>query len=224
MGNLSMYAYGRDYHKIAEKYLSQIAAFIKTLSPSASTQIHVDKGEGDDKKAAHAAGLGFFGKNSLLINEIYGSFVFIGYVETDLILPPDTPLTASCICCGKCEAACPGGAIQNGKINVEKCASAISQKRGVLSAYEIEILQKSGLIWGCDTCQTVCPHNVAVPSTPIPDFHENLMYSLSSLSMSNKAFATQFGDRAFSWRGKGVLNRNLEILSSHENETDGHTN
>ena len=112
MGNLSMYTYSTDYHKIAEKYFSKIAEFIKTLSPLAKTKIHVDIGEGDDKEAAFLAGLGFFGKNSLLINETYGSFVFIGYVETDLILPPDTPLSKACIGCGECMRNCPVSTIK----------------------------------------------------------------------------------------------------------------
>ncbi|MBE7063048.1 MAG: epoxyqueuosine reductase [Ruminococcaceae bacterium] len=222
-GTLSMYAYGKDYHVICEKYLIKISDFLRTLSPEAKTKIHVDKGDGDDKLSAYNAGLGFFGQNSLLINETYGSFVFIGYVETDLILPPDTPLTRTCTGCGRCAAACPGGAIENGKIHVEKCASAISQKRGILSAEETDILKKSGFVWGCDICQTVCPHNEKAALSPLSVFYEELLFSLPQLTMSNKTFSSSFGDRAFSWRGKAVLQRNLEILSSHDTEINGHT-
>lgn len=223
MGNLSMYAYGKDYHTICENYLSKISEFIKNQYPSSKTEIHVDKGEGSDKEAAYLAGLGFYGKNTLIINETYGSFVFIGYVKTDVILPPDSPLSLNCIGCGNCETACPGGALKNGKLNIEKCASYISQKKGALSAEEKEILKKSELIWGCDKCQTVCPHNAAVPVTPLKDFTENHIYSLSYQTVSNKEFLSLYGDRAFSWRGKNVLNRNLEVNSLHENKTDGHT-
>ena len=223
MGNLSMYTYSYDYHEIVGTYLTKIADYIKTLSPDAACHIHVDKGEGNDKEAAFSAGLGFLGKNSLLIHELFGSFVFIGYVETNLVLPPDTPLARSCIGCGECARHCPGGAIQNGKINAEKCASAISQKRGVLSVDEENTLLKSGYIWGCDICQTVCPHNTGAKKTPLPEFYQDLMFSILDLSASNKAFAAQYGNRAFSWRGKAVLKRNLEILSMHETKDPGHT-
>ncbi len=223
MGNLSMYTYGLDYHTIIENYLNKIANFVKGISPSATTKIHVDIGEGDDKKSAYLAGLGFFGKNSLLINPTYGSFVFIGYVETDLILSPDAPLENKCQDCGKCMRACPGGAIQNEKINVTKCASFLSQKKGALSEKEAAILKRSGLIWGCDICQTVCPHNKDVPISPIQDFHKSLLYSITTLPETNKEFSVTFGDRAFSWRGKAVLKRNMEILSTHEPKSNGHT-
>ncbi len=222
-GNLSMYTYGPDYHRVAKKYLLRIAEYMEALAPDTKTRIHVDIGEPDDKSTAYNAGLGFYGKNTLLIHETYGSFVFIGYVETSLVLPPDTPSQKSCIGCLKCEAACPGGALKNGKIDTERCASAISQKKGALTEKEAAILKKSGYVWGCDICQTVCPHNAAVSASPLPDFYENLLFSLSSVPETNKAFLSAFADRAFSWRGKEVIKRNLEILSSHEMEEDGHT-
>lgn len=222
-GNLSMYAYSKDYHTIVSSYLLQIADYIRTLSPNSHCTIHVDKGEGNDKKAAFEAGIGFWGRNNLIIHETFGSFCFIGYVETDIPLPPDAPLSRTCIGCGKCEAHCPGGAIQDGKINPEKCASAISQKRGSLSAKETEILIKSGYVWGCDICQTVCPHNERIPETPLRDFYVSPIFSVKEVSMSNKAFSALYGDRAFSWRGKAVLKRNLDLLSSHEKGADDHT-
>lgn len=223
-GNISMYAYACDYHEIVSCYLLKIALHIQSLSPSSETKIHVDKGEGDDKKAALAAGLGFIGKNTLLINEEYGSFVFIGYVETDLILEPDVSLESTCLSCGLCEKHCPSGAIKNGKINPSLCASSISQKKGILSSAEEEILVKSGLIWGCDICQTVCPHNQTPLISPLTEFHSDLLFSLSPLHMSNKEFFSAYGNRAFSWRGKAILNRNMEIHSMHEKKNDGHTN
>lgn len=223
MGNISMYAYGKDYHTVCEDFLLKIAAFIKEHFPLAKTEIHVDKGEGNDKEAAFLAGLGFYGKNTLIINETYGSFIFIGYVETDIILAPDSPTDVVCLSCGKCEKACPGGALKGGKLNETKCASYISQKKGELSAEEGEILKKSGLIWGCDVCQTVCPHNAAAKPTPLAAFSDNHIYSLSYQNVSNKEFLALYGDRAFSWRGKNIINRNLEVLSSHEKHEDGHT-
>ncbi|MDD6309100.1 MAG: DUF1730 domain-containing protein [Clostridia bacterium] len=220
--NLSMYAYGKDYHVLVEAYLVQIQAYIYKLFPKASFSIHVDKGDGDDKAVAYSAGLGFFGKNSLLINDTYGSYVFIGYIKTDIILPPDAPLNKSCLNCGACISACPGKAIKDGIVQTELCASAISQKRGSLTDKEAEILIKSGLAWGCDTCQLVCPHNKHVETTPLSPFQKDLQYAISPFVISNRAFQAAYKDRAFSWRGKSVLNRNLEIINMHTNASADH--
>ncbi len=222
-GNLSMYAYGKDYHTIVKAYLLKIAGFICAQSPESTCTVHVDIGDTDDKHSAFSAGLGFYGKNTLLIHPKYGSYVFIGYVKTDLVLKPDTPMPRTCADCRKCEAACPGGALKNGKIDVLKCVSHISQKKGSLCENEAEIMKKSGFVWGCDICQSVCPHNASVPLSPIPEFHEDLQFSISALPQTNKEFIKAYGDRAYAWRGKAVLKRNLEIFSMHQTEDAGHT-
>ena len=222
-GNLSMYAYGKDYHTIVREYLLKIADFIATLSPESTSSVHVDIGTTDDKFSAFSAGLGFYGRNTLLIHPQYGSYVFIGYVESNLILEADRPTLQTCADCRKCETACPGGALRDGKIDVSKCISHITQKKGVLCENEAEIMRKGGFIWGCDICQSVCPHNISVPLSPIPDFYEDLQFSLYALPDSNKAFKKAYGDRAYAWRGKAVLERNLEIFSMHQTKDTGHT-
>lgn len=219
--NLSRYVYARDYHVICTKYLEKILLFIQKLVPDVKTEIHVDKGEGDDKKEAYLAGLGFWGENSLLIHPVYGSFTFIGYIKTDLIFPSDTPLSQTCLKCEKCMDACPGGAIHHGKIIIEKCASYLSQKKGTLTSKEERIVKKTSLIWGCDICQTVCPHNQTIPQSPLSDFHESQIRRITSFSMSNSSFKMLYGDRAFSWRGKNVLKRNLEIISLNDSQIEG---
>lgn len=219
--NISQYTFSRDYHIICTEYLEKIQNYILSLAPETKTEIHVDKGEGNDKEEAYKAGLGFYGKNSLLINPTFGSFVFIGFLRTDLVLPPDQPLKRTCRNCGNCVEACPGGAIHAGKILQDQCASYLSQKKGALSNEEESILKKSGLIWGCDTCQLVCPHNQDIPLSPIADFYESQIHFISSLHLSNTAFKKQYGDRAFSWRGRNVLLRNLDIISTHDSETRG---
>ncbi len=219
--NVSRYTFGRDYHIICAEYLEKIRSYILSLVPNARIELHVDKGEGNDKEEAYRAGLGFYGKNSLLINPTFGSFVFIGFLKTDLVLPPDKPLNLTCQNCNKCVSACPGKAIRCGKILQEKCASFLSQKKGELSDEEKIILIKTGLIWGCDTCQTVCPHNQDIPLSPIADFYESQIHKISSLNLSNSEFKKVYGDRAFAWRGRNVLLRNLDIISMHDSEKRG---
>ena len=149
----------------------------------------------------------------MLINDDFGSWFFIGYILCDLEMEADKPLNRACIGCNKCIESCPGGALGE-QFCADRCASHISQKKGNLTEKEIAILKKSGLIFGCDECQKVCPHNNISPK-PMKEFTEDIIdYLLSSdiENLSNKQFLSKYKNRAFSWRGKGVLERNIKIL------------
>lgn len=213
-GNLSLYARPYDYHKIIKEKLSAVCDFIHTLSHDTTCSIFSDIGPEIDRKLAYNAGLGFYGKNHMLINPDLGSWFFIGYILCDLDLEPDSPMKESCIGCNRCLKSCPGGALCE-KFDIEKCASHISQKKGDLTDSEVAILKKSGLIFGCDMCQKVCPHNNITPK-PMKEFTEDLIHSLNSEdveNLSNKEFMRKYKDRAFSWRGKNVLIRNLDLTN-----------
>lgn len=211
-GNLSLYARSIDYHLIIREKLGELTRFILTLAPEASCDIFADIGPEIDRQLAYNAGLGFYGKNGMLINDDFGSYFFIGYILCDLPLKEDTPLNKGCIGCNRCIDTCPGGALGE-KFDILKCASHISQKKGELSENEQAILKKSGLIWGCDTCQRVCPHNNITPK-PMHEFTVDLIHSLTKEdieNLSNKEFMRKYKNRAFSWRGKNVILRNIAI-------------
>jgi len=212
-GNLSLYARSRDYHKVIREKLSPVCDFIHSLDSQAECEIFADIGPEVDRKLAYESGLGFYGKNGMLINDDFGSYFFIGYILCDLDLELDKPLDKTCIGCNKCIESCPGGALGE-KFQLEKCASHISQKKGNLTEDEIAILKKSGLIFGCDMCQKVCPHNNITPK-PMKEFTEDIIDSLSSSdieNLSNKEFLSKYKNRAFSWRGKVVLLRNIKLI------------
>lgn len=212
-GNLSLYARSRDYHKVIREKLSPVCDFIHSLDSQAECEIFADIGPEVDRKLAYEAGLGFYGKNGMLINDDFGSYFFIGYILYDLDLELDKPLDRTCIGCNKCIESCPGGALGE-KFQLEKCASHISQKKGNLTEDEIAILKKSGLIFGCDMCQKVCPHNNITPK-PMKEFTEDIIDFLSSSdieNLSNKEFLSKYKNRAFSWRGKVVLLRNIKLI------------
>ena len=214
-GNLSLYARSLDYHLVIKEKLSGVTEFIKTISPDVTCEIFADIGPEIDRHLAYKSGLGFYGKNGMLINDDFGSYFFIGYILTDLSLPEDKPLEKSCIGCNKCIDACVGGALSDG-FCLEKCASHISQKKGELTESEISILKKSNLIFGCDMCQRVCPHNDITPR-PMKEFTEDMIDILERKdieNLSNKEFLSKYKNRAFSWRGKNVLLRNIDILES----------
>lgn len=206
--NLSQYAIIPDYHKIALDILTEIATALKTYFPQNTFVPFVDSSPIREVAAAYNAGLGIVGENSLLINQEYGSFVFITEIVTDLEIKPDTPKTENCLRCNKCVNACVGGAIKMGKIDLSKCVSFITQKKGDLSESERDLVKKGGLVWGCDVCQSVCPMNKNVPLTPIKAFYEKIT------PLYNGEFSP---DRAYAWRGEKTLARNFALLKENEN-------
>ncbi len=215
-GNLSLYARGYDYHQVIQEKLSAVTDFIKSISPDTVCEVFADIGPEIERKLAYNAGLGFYGKNHMLINDDFGSYFFIGYILTDLPLAKDKPLEKSCMGCNRCITACAGGALSDG-FCIDRCASHISQKKGDLTEGEIAILKKSGLVFGCDICQRVCPHNNITPR-PMKEFTENMIDTLSLEdieNLSNKEFMRKYKNRAFSWRGKNVLLRNITILNDN---------
>lgn len=214
-GNVSMYARGLDYHKIIEEKLERIAeGFVKLGSDF--SQVHVDKGKLNDRDAAFKAGLGFYGKNGMLICREFGSYFFIGQVTHTLDIEADGESGERCLGCGRCIKECIGGALSEDGFDIKRCVSEISQKRGELTEAEEKLIIESGLCWGCDRCQEVCPHNSGLETTAMPEFLEQRIsvLSLSDIDgLTNREFKEKYGKYALSWRGKGVLIRNLNILS-----------
>ncbi|NLK21635.1 MAG: tRNA epoxyqueuosine(34) reductase QueG [Epulopiscium sp.] len=214
--NISKYTYGLDYHKIVEGKLKQIGIFLDNIIENFEYKAYVDSGPLVDRYLAYKAGLGFYGVNSHLITDKYGSYVFIGYIINNYPFKPDEPMEKTCIQCRRCIKACPGSAIPGDfTINPFKCRSYISQKKVELSERDKEILKKDKLLFGCDICQDVCPHNKSISMTNMDEFKDNLLTFLSYdeiSNISNKEFMRRYKDRAFSWRGKKTILRNFEII------------
>lgn len=209
--NLSRYARGKDYHLVAGEKLDRLAELLRRQGYAA--ECFCDTGIMCDRYLAYMAGLGFFGKNHALINSEYGSYTFIGSILTDAKIEPDAPLEMSCIGCGACIKACPGGALTEDGFAENLCASYLTQKKGELSGEERRIIKKSGSAWGCDICQSVCPHNNLARRSGICEFTNDLIVSLDEdMAVSNRDFRRRYSDRAFAWRGWNVIRRNLEIL------------
>ncbi len=212
VANVSRYARIPDYHNIAKDKLQQIANFIEQES-SAKCECFADMGVLHDRYLAYLAGLGFFGVNNCLINEKYGSYFFIGYIVTDLQLEPDKPQIKECLKCGKCVKNCPGGALaEEGGFDAMRCVSYITQIKE-LTEEQIDILKRQDMVYGCDICQEVCPHNANPVKTPIAEFYEKRQSKLEKnelLAMSNKEFKQKYGVFPFSWRGKAVILKNFD--------------
>ncbi len=212
--NLSKYAHSIDYHLLIQRKLNQIGEYLKGQIEGFHFQSYVDTGPLVDRYLAYLAGLGYFGLNNHIITDQYGSYVLIGYLLNNYPFEPDVPMDRVCDCCGLCIEKCPGSALLgNFEMDPNKCCSFITQKKEALNHQEIDILRRTKTIFGCDICQDVCPHNQNIQHTNLEEFKKDLIFTVHKKEieeMSNKDFKRKYGDRAFSWRGKKVILRNLD--------------
>lgn len=197
--NISKYAAVCDYHGAVTDRLERVCVLLRAEFPGEEFVPFADNTPIPEHKAAFLAGLGFRGRNGLIINPVYGSYAFVGEIVTTLSLEPDSPL-GNCTGCGKCLEACPTGALKG---LPAPCVSAVTQKKGVLSPEEEKLIIDGGLVWGCDICQDVCPMNRNVSTTPIEEFINSCEPRVTD--------ETSIENRAFAWRGKDVIKRNLEL-------------
>lgn len=223
--NVAKYTYSLDYHKIVKDKLASIGHFLAKRLHGFKYETFVDNGPLVDRYLAYLAGVGFYGLNSHIITEKYGSYVVIGYMLTNYPFEPDKPLLRTCIRCGRCMKACPGEIILGDfSIDPRRCRSYLTQKKGVLLADEINIIKKTNLVFGCDVCQDVCPHNSHILKVKTKEFQENIIYRLNYeelVDISNKEFIRRYGNRAFGWRGRKLLVRNFEYLQEYNNRREG---
>lgn len=213
-GNISRYAQGEDYHLVVMQRMNPIAEELRKNGFSA--KIFADTGFLNERLLAVLAGIASIGRNRMAISPKFGSYFFIGYILTDCDMEKDKKTDKKCAECGMCEKACPLGALKDGFCE-EKCLSYITQKKGELSKEEQDAVFEANTLWGCDICQEVCPHNKDIPVTDIAEFKKNRIINLEiDENISNKEFKKCYGNRAFSWRGKGVIIRNQKILQKTE--------
>ena len=213
--NLSRYTWATDYHLVVTDYLQRLVDELKTTALDASFSIHCDTSPLADRYMAYLAGLGFYGKNKCFINPTWGSYIVIGTVLTTLEFEPNMPMADTCMGCYRCITSCLGQCLNGNEFDYATCKSYLTQKKGDLTDDEQAIIRKSPLLFGCDVCQEVCPHNKDLPTTPIIEFQSIEPYvDVAELeSMTNKEFKAKHGHRAFSWRGKKILIRNQEYIT-----------
>ena len=156
---ISKYAYGKDYHFVIKKKLKTLFSLIKEKIGNIEGRVFVDSAPIHERAWAKISGLGWIGKNSLLLNKKMGSYFFLAEIICDLELEYDTPVTDHCGTCTKCIDACPTNAITQAQvIDANKCISYLT----IENKNEIPPeLSKSfnNYIFGCDICQDVCPWN-----------------------------------------------------------------
>ncbi|PIC78840.1 tRNA epoxyqueuosine(34) reductase QueG [Sporosarcina sp. P18a] len=211
-------SWGEDYHTVLRDKLAQLELFILTKVPDARLRSMVDTGELVDRAVAERAGIGWSAKNCSIITPEFGSYVYLGEMITNLPFIPDEPMEDQCLDCNLCLDVCPTGAIiQPGQLNAQRCIAFLTQtKKPVPEEFRHKIGNR---LYGCDTCQTVCPknkgmnHTHQLAFTPEPELVKPLLLSL--LSLSNRQFKEQYGHMSGSWRGKNPIQRNALIALAH---------
>lgn len=168
---ISKYAYGKDYHFVLKDKLNELLGFIDREISPCEGRAFVDSAPVLERAWAREAGLGWIGKNSMLISRKYGSYVFIGELILDLELDYKSEIEADhCGTCTRCIVACPTGAILTPHtIDARKCISylTIENKEEISPDYSEKLNNR---IFGCDICQDVCPWNKKVAETEVPEF------------------------------------------------------
>jgi len=210
----SKYTLGRDYHIVTTEYMEKICKFIRDMGAKAICL--VDGNALPERYIAWQSGVGFIGKNNTLITEKYGSYVFLGEIITDLIIELDKPLKQKCDNCEMCLEACPTNSILNSELGMDNnaniCLSYITQKKNIEDFWFEKL---NGRLFGCDTCQIVCPYNKKIQFSDIKEFkpykHMKNIDLQSLINIDNQLFKDKYKITSCGWRGKNIIKRNAII-------------
>ncbi|EHJ09085.1 tRNA epoxyqueuosine(34) reductase QueG [Staphylococcus simiae] len=213
-------SWGQDYHTIMRTRLDKLSEFIKAKVENVEILSMVDTGVLSDRAVAERAGLGFAGRNGFIINKDLGTWTYLGEMLVSIPFEPDDPILDSCGDCTICVDRCPTGAlVGNGQLNSQKCISFLTQTKGYMpDQYRYKIGNR---LYGCDTCQQVCPKNRGINTQ-----HDDIVLEpeilkprlIPLLQMSNKEFKANYGHLAGAWRGKKPIQRNAILALAHFNE------
>jgi epoxyqueuosine reductase len=169
---ISVYARGRDYHKVVRARLQQLAERMRAEVGDFGYRVFSDSAPVMEQALAQKAGMGWRGKHTLLINRSAGSMFFLGEILIDLALPLDAPVASHCGACEACITVCPTQAILGPhKLDARRCISYLTIE--LKGSIPVELRPLIGnRVYGCDDCQTVCPWNKFAQRAVLPDFDE----------------------------------------------------
>jgi epoxyqueuosine reductase len=215
---VAQYAWSADYHNVLGARLERLADAIRDVVPGARSRCYVDAGPVPERELAQRAGLGWVGKNMMLISPEIGSFTFIGVVLTDTDLTADLPFEADrCGTCRRCLDACPTDAFVDAHVlDARRCLSYLTiEHRGEFTEAQSEML--GDWLFGCDVCQDVCPWNVSFAHAtadpalaPRPDMTSPDLEALLALDPDD--FSRRYRDTPFERPGPEGMRRNARAV------------
>ncbi|ERI92627.1 putative iron-sulfur cluster-binding protein [Clostridiales bacterium oral taxon 876 str. F0540] len=213
----SKYTRGKDYHQVVSYYLEKICEFIEGLGGKA--EYFVDSNALPERYIAYLCGVGFIGKNNMVITEKYGSYVFLGEIITDLEIKEDEPIKQKCGECTLCLNECPTKSINKNGSYPNICLSYITQKKQIEDVWFEKL---NGRMFGCDSCQNICPYNRNIELSSIEQFKPyEFMKNISLeelINIDKNIFKEKYSATSCGWRGKNILQRNAFINSAVVNK------
>lgn len=221
-GHVAKYARGRDYHDALAEPLNQLSRYVRSLGDERTiARAWVDAGPVPERELAQRAGIGWIGKNTMLIHPRHGSFCFLASVLTDLDVATDLPFTADrCGSCRRCLDACPTAAFPAPRVlDSRRCISYLTIEHRGNIAPDLQPLMDNW-IFGCDICQDVCPWNVrfATPADdPVlqADPRLELLDLTDLIDITEEAFDRRLGWTALERPGAAGIRRNAEIAAAN---------
>ncbi len=214
-GQICDYALYPDYHDFIKHRLRKLALYINTLFDDFKFRICVDSAPLAERSLAARAGLGFIGKNHMLINPGLGCQIFLGELLTNIDLPCDKPLEQTCKNCDLCIKACPTGALNpDGSFDASKCISYLTiEHKGHIP---VSLAEKFGdSLFGCDRCSKACPYHQKAHACKNKDFKPDLEKKYIALdailNMPEENFANDFKTLPICRTGLENLKRNARI-------------
>ena len=210
-GRVAAYASGDDYHRVVDERLGALETALARLFPYERTRRYVDTGSVLEREWAFRGGLGWFGKNTMLLGTRAGSWFFLAELVTEATLTPDAPGDDHCGRCTRCLDGCPTGALKDGLVmDARRCIAYLTiEHRGAIPAAFRPLL--GPWIFGCDVCQEVCPWNAPSPPTRAPDGDGLLPFLPDLLRLDRSAFRRRFGDTSLARTRRRGLLRNAAV-------------
>jgi epoxyqueuosine reductase len=211
---IAKYALGKDYHTVTTKRLNALAAFLSEIGANV-TRTFTDAGPVPERELAQRAGLGWIGKNTMLVRPDAGSFFFIGSIFTDLALDVDQPFQSDrCGSCTRCLEACPTDAfVESRVLDATRCISYLTiEQKGPI--HEDLARHFEGYAFGCDICNSVCPWNQRFAQPALtPEFRPDAVWSEAGSNffeeMTEEEFDLRFGDTPLERAGLAGMRRNF---------------
>ncbi|AUD63194.1 hypothetical protein BK010_06175 [Tenericutes bacterium MO-XQ] len=212
----SFYTFGSDYHTVLKNRIKNV------MDPlNIKYSLGVDNHPYDERLAAVLAKVGYFGKNQLIINKTYGTYMFLGVVFVDVEIEEEFILDIDddCGTCRKCISACPTNALFDGGYDMHKCISFYNQEKKDLTEEEMEANYQ---LFGCDICQLVCPKNINKGQKVHQEFElsgKEMVSIMDLFELSNKDFSKKYDYMSYLWKGKTILLRNALMVMLRQKET-----